>query len=299
MTFEKRYKTLNIQQKMAVDAIEGPVMVIAGPGTGKTSILTLRIANILKKTDTEPDNILALTFTESGAYSMRKKLADIIGSSAYKVNIYTFHGFCNDIIKNYPEEFPRIIGANNITDIDQIKILEEIIDSTKLEILKPYGDIYHYVRSIISEINNIKQENISPKDLLKRIQKQKKDFDVIPDLYHEKGQYKGRTPARRRFLDVAIDWKRVSDFQHAVYLQTLAIRAGCKASYGEIARALALGPESARAVGVALATNPWPLLVPCHRIVSAKDTMTGFSGPGGVRTKTRLLALEGAELLSE
>ena len=101
------------------------------------------------------------------------------------------------------------------------------------------------------------------------------------------------------FSDVAIDWKRVSDFQHAVYLQTLAIKAGCKASYGEIARALALGPESARAVGVALATNPWPLLVPCHRIVSAKDTMTGFSGPGGVRTKTRLLALEGAELLSE
>ena len=192
MTFEERYQSLNKQQKMAVDAIEGPVMVIAGPGTGKTSILTLRIANILKKTDTEPDNILALTFTESGAYSMRKKLADIIGSSAYKVNIYTFHGFCNDIIKNYPEEFPRIIGANNITDIDQIKILEEIIDSTKLEILKPYGDVYHYVRSIISEINNIKQENIAPSDLAKRIQKQKKDFDMIPDLYHEKGQYKGR-----------------------------------------------------------------------------------------------------------
>lgn len=96
-----------------------------------------------------------------------------------------------------------------------------------------------------------------------------------------------------------IDWSRVTDFQQAVYLQTQAIKPGHKKSYGEIAKLLALGHEAARAVGVALATNPWPLIVPCHRVVSVGDKMTGFSAPGGVRTKTRLLALEGAELLSE
>lgn len=101
------------------------------------------------------------------------------------------------------------------------------------------------------------------------------------------------------FTDAPLDWSRVSDFQQAVYLQTQAIKPGYKRSYGEIAKAMALGHEAARAVGVALATNPWPLIVPCHRVVSANDKMTGFSAPGGVRTKTRLLALEGAELLSE
>lgn len=101
------------------------------------------------------------------------------------------------------------------------------------------------------------------------------------------------------FSDAPIDWSRVSDFQHAVYLQAQAIKPGYKKSYGELARLLSLGNEAARAVGVALATNPWPLIVPCHRIVSASDKMTGFSAPGGVRTKTRLLALEGAELISE
>ena len=90
-TFEERYKELNVEQKRAVDAIDGPVMVIAGPGTGKTTILTLRIANILKKTDTPPDAILALTFTESGVRSMRKKLAEIIGPVAYRVKVHTFH----------------------------------------------------------------------------------------------------------------------------------------------------------------------------------------------------------------
>lgn len=101
------------------------------------------------------------------------------------------------------------------------------------------------------------------------------------------------------FSDVPLDWTRVSDFQRAVYLHAQAIRPGYKKSYGDIARLMALGREAARAVGVALATNPWPLIVPCHRVVSASDKMTGFSAPGGVRTKTRLLTLEGAELLSE
>ncbi len=101
------------------------------------------------------------------------------------------------------------------------------------------------------------------------------------------------------FADAPLDWTRVTDFQKAVYLQAQEIKPGFERSYGEIAKALALGPESARAVGVALATNPWPLIVPCHRVVSAGGKMTGFSAPGGVRTKTRLLTLEGAELLSE
>ncbi len=101
------------------------------------------------------------------------------------------------------------------------------------------------------------------------------------------------------FADVPIDWSQVSDFQRAVYEQALTIKPGYKRSYGEIARALTLEPGGARAVGMALGTNPWPLIVPCHRVVSADDRMTGFSGPGGIRTKTRLLALEGAELLSE
>jgi len=101
------------------------------------------------------------------------------------------------------------------------------------------------------------------------------------------------------FSDVPLEWSRVSDFQQAVYRHALEIRPGYKKSYGEIAKLMALGNEAARAVGVALATNPWPLIVPCHRVVSAGDKMTGFSAPGGIRTKTRLLVLEGAELLSE
>jgi DNA helicase-2/ATP-dependent DNA helicase PcrA len=190
--FKEQYSRLNKAQKQAVDTIDGPVMVIAGPGTGKTSILTLRIANILKQTDTSPENILALTFTESGAYAMRKKLVSIVGTDGYKVNISTFHGFCNEVIKQYPERFPRIIGSKAITEIDQIALMEKIIEKNDFSMLKPYGDIFFYVKPSLSEIRNLKREAIGIFEFENIIIKQEKEFEDIPEKVHIKGAHKGK-----------------------------------------------------------------------------------------------------------
>jgi DNA helicase-2/ATP-dependent DNA helicase PcrA len=199
--FDIQYSRLNKGQREAVDAIEGPVMVVAGPGTGKTSILTLRIANILKRTDTAARNILALTFTESGVYSMRRKLAEIIDGEAYKVNIYTFHGFCNDVIKNYPEEFPRIISSTAASDIDQIRIIEQAIDTIKLERLRPYGDPYYYVRPVLSKIKELKRENVRIEDVRKLNESAKALYVEIPDLYYESGAHKGKMKGKYKNIE--------------------------------------------------------------------------------------------------
>ena len=82
-------------------------------------------------------------------------------------------------------------------------------------------------------------------------------------------------------------------------VSTSAVKAGQTSSYGDIAAKLGYASGLSRAVGTALGANPWPLLVPCHRIVSVGGKMTGFSGPGGIKTKLRLLALEGAQLFAE
>lgn len=190
--FKELYNTLNKEQKQAVDAIEGPVMVIAGPGTGKTQILTLRIANILQKTDATPDSILALTFTESGVFSMRKRLVEIMGSSGYRVGIFTFHGFCNEVIKRFPDSFPKIIGANQLSDIEKISILKEIIEKSDLKELKPFGDSFFYLNSIRGKISEFKRENISPKEFRESVEKQMKEFKKTDDLYNEKGAHKGK-----------------------------------------------------------------------------------------------------------
>ncbi|MFA6295193.1 MAG: ATP-dependent DNA helicase [Candidatus Paceibacterota bacterium] len=176
--FNKLYNVLNAPQKKAVDAIEGPVMVIAGPGTGKTTILTLRIANILRKTDTAPENILSLTFTESGAYAMRRKLLEIIGPAAYRINIHTFHGFAESIIQEYPDYFPRIIGSAIITEAEQIKIIEKIIQSRKIKVLRPYGDPSYYVKPVLNELHILKRENISPDTLKKSIKQDIQNMEL-------------------------------------------------------------------------------------------------------------------------
>lgn len=190
--FKSAYKQLNFEQKKAVDAIDGPVMVIAGPGTGKTHLLTMRIANIFRETDTPPEAILALTFTESAVSSMRKSLAEIIGGPAYRVKITTFHSFANDIIKDYPDDFPDIIGSTNITNVDQIKIVRQIIDNADFKRLKPFGSRYFYLPSIIKAVGELKNQGILPEEFLKIIQKQEKAFLSVKDLYHKSGVHKGK-----------------------------------------------------------------------------------------------------------
>lgn len=101
------------------------------------------------------------------------------------------------------------------------------------------------------------------------------------------------------FSNVRYDFTRVPEFVRAVLRATLSVKSGFTATYGEIAAAIGQPLAASRAVGSALGGNPWPLLIPCHRIVAATGRMTGFSGPGGVATKVKLLALEGAQLLAE
>ncbi len=138
--FEGQYARLNAEQKEAVDAIEGPVFVIAGPGTGKTQVLTLRIANILRKTDTSPDGILALTFTEAAAREMRERLARVIGPRASRVRIHTFHGFAESLIARFPDQFPRIVGAHVATDAERAELLDSALLETPVKHLRPFGD---------------------------------------------------------------------------------------------------------------------------------------------------------------
>lgn len=147
--FEAVYEGLNEQQKLAVDNIEGPVMVIAGPGTGKTQILGARIGKILLDTDTSPENILCLTYTDAGAIAMRKRLINFIGSSAYKVNISTFHSFCNDIIQDNLSLFDKT-SLDPISELEKIELLKKLIDGfDKNNPLKRYrGDIYYEMSNL-------------------------------------------------------------------------------------------------------------------------------------------------------
>ena len=193
--FAVRYAKLNPEQRRAVDTLDGPVMVIAGPGTGKTEVLTMRIANILRHGGDgrhRPERILALTFTEAGAAEMRGRLTKLVGEDAYRVEISTFHGFANRVIQEYPDHFPSIIGAASITEVDQVDMLRRIIDTLPLKDLRPFNDRYHHLRAILAAINELKQQGISPDAFRAIAEDARRQFYANPDLINQSGKFEGR-----------------------------------------------------------------------------------------------------------
>lgn len=168
MDFSKRYATLNKAQKQAVDTIDGPVMVIAGPGTGKTELLSVRTANILQKTDALPENILCLTFTDSGANAMRERLVSIIGKDAYKVAIHTFHSFGSEIINQYGEFFYQGAHFRPADELSRYEIIRTIFDglgySNGLN-TKMNGD-YTYLPDSLTVISELKKSGLTSDELL-------------------------------------------------------------------------------------------------------------------------------------
>ncbi len=168
--FDERYKKLNKAQKRAVDAIEGPVMIVAGPGSGKTEVLSLRVGNILRETDTRPGNILCLTFTESAALNMRDRLSKLIGAEAYKISIHTFHNLAVEIIGRYPEFFYGGALFAAADPISQIAIMEEIFE--KLPHDHPLRSFHPdqgfiYLSPTLKAIGHLKKAGLNPKELSK------------------------------------------------------------------------------------------------------------------------------------
>lgn len=162
--FLQRYNDLNEQQKQAVNEIYGPVMVIAGPGTGKTEVLSMRIANLLRSdAQVQPYEILCLTYTDEAANSMRRRLVQVIGSAAHKVNICTFHGFCNSVIQSHSDHF-SMRSLQPITDLERTELLYELLEELPQghALRKLSGNIYFDAGRLNRLFDMMKRENLQP-----------------------------------------------------------------------------------------------------------------------------------------
>lgn len=225
--FSKAYENLNEQQRQAVDYIDGPLLVIAGPGTGKTQLLSVRVANILKQTDATPDNILCLTFTEAAANNMRHRLVDFIGPDAYKVQIHTYHSFGSYILQEHRPDL-----KNSIDELERFQIIRDI--QAQLKITAPLrGDFW--TKNIISAIGNLKAAAISADDIDKIIQRNTVDNGLIlsaidDDLQQISKKYPANVPHYQGILEALKDFinnapeyitDRVEPLAH-IYYRSLA-----------------------------------------------------------------------------
>jgi len=171
--------SLNANQKEAVEYIQGPLLVLAGPGTGKTFLLSNRVEYILNNTDTNPENILCLTFTENGATHMREKLLATVGKAARRLEIHTYHAFGSDLLneyKNYATEFTRNLDQP-IDEVKQYKIVKEIQEGLPaMDILRKgvTGDI-------VKTIQSAKAARLTGEDVVKIAEQNMKDAKRISE----------------------------------------------------------------------------------------------------------------------
>lgn len=164
-SYEEALQYLNANQRRAATTIEGPVLVIAGPGTGKTQLLTTRIAHILASTDTLPQNILCLTFTESAAQTMRERLSNLIGQAAYDVTISTYHAFGSELIRHHSDYFVSLGDMQPVDELGIDSILREILAGLPYSNPLKFADMY--LGDIKTLISDAKRALLTPEDLTK------------------------------------------------------------------------------------------------------------------------------------
>jgi DNA helicase-2/ATP-dependent DNA helicase PcrA len=184
-SFQRRYNALNAQQKKAVDTVEGPVLVIAGPGSGKTEIVSLRVANILQTTHATPGNILCLTFTDAAATNMRNRLSSLIGDAAYRVAIHTFHSFARELIDRHKERFYGAASMNPADEVTRFYSIEQAIKTYAhghpIKSEHPEQG-FVYAKPLMQAIGYAKKAGISPKELQSLLDANKEDMIMIEGL---------------------------------------------------------------------------------------------------------------------
>lgn len=194
----------NTKQQEAIDTLNGSIMLLAGPGTGKTFTIIHRIENMLSHS-INPSSILCMTFSDAAAREMKQRLINKMGVLASSVNIYTYHSFCNDVIRQYPQQFSLNAGVRLITDTEKIKLMKECIDEVNPQYFAPNrADKYYYAKDFTGHIEKLKNTRISKEDYYKKIETNPALMPRIKELeaeIHER-EARGETRNKGRFDEI-------------------------------------------------------------------------------------------------
>ncbi len=182
--FDEAYQQLNKNQRRAVDTIDGPVLVVAGPGTGKTQLLSMRAAQIISRTDTLPSNILCLTFTDSAALEMRQRLIKLMGAEGNRVAVHTFHSFGAEIINTHPEYFYNGARFNPADELARYELLRDIFKHLPHSnpLAKTMNDEFTALKDSRAAISHLKRAGLLPKELLTILDHNTKFVDAAEPL---------------------------------------------------------------------------------------------------------------------
>lgn len=163
---EQKTKTIipNLKQKECIETLDGSVMVLAGPGTGKTFTVIQRIKHMLE-TGINPSSILCLTFSNAAANEMKARVVTEIGAGASAITVNTYHSFCNEIIKNNPDEFELLNGVSLVDELTKRALMKDAIDEVNPKFYRTkWGDAYHFIPELLDSVKEIKSSRITKEE---------------------------------------------------------------------------------------------------------------------------------------
>lgn len=207
---------LNKEQRSAVEFGEGPLLIVAGAGTGKTTVLTNRLAYLVDEFGVTPEEILALTFTEKAAHEMEERAEGLLPFGYYDFWISTFHSFCDRVLKNYGLYVGIPTNYKLLNDSGSWILMRK--NFSKFGFLKEYrplGNPTKFIQALISHFHQCKNEGIYPDDYLEYADSLKLNMDNIP-MGAKKRKKKTDTPESDLLLRQA-EYERINEVAMAYH----------------------------------------------------------------------------------
>lgn len=152
---------LNQQQKTAVEHVDGPQLVVAGAGTGKTAVITQRIAYLIAQGHAQPTQILALTFTDKAAREMADRLYALIGWQSFSVAVMTFNAFGSAVLAEYAGHIGRSTRGGLINDTQKALLLQQHFDELELKYYGLHSDVFEFMTKIVGYIGRLQNAGIT------------------------------------------------------------------------------------------------------------------------------------------
>ena len=168
---------LNDEQKRAVTHTTGPLMIVAGAGTGKTTVLTRRIAWLIEQKLAKPEEILALTFTDKAAGEMEERVDVLLPYGYVDMQISTFHAFCERLLREYGADLGLARDFKLLSELDTWLLIRQYFDKFELDYYRPLGNPTKYLRGFLSHFSRLKDQAIDPEMYLKFVEDQVLDRD--------------------------------------------------------------------------------------------------------------------------
>ena len=176
---ENLLEHLNQEQLAAVTHKEGPLMIIAGAGTGKTTVITHRIGWLIEQKLAKPEEILALTFTEKAAAEMEERVDRLLPYGYIDLQISTFHAFCERLLREYGVEMGLSPDFILLNELDAWLLMRKEFERFDLDYYRPLGNPTRYIKSFLHHFSRAKDELITPEMYLKHAQEQEADLDTM------------------------------------------------------------------------------------------------------------------------